>query len=460
MIFSTIQFTFIFLPIVVVLYFLFQKLSHNFSKFFLIIASLVYYSYWNWRYLWVILLSVVFNYLIGRSLNKSSSKSVLTFGVILNLSFLAYFKYFNFFIENVNYLTQASLNFEKIALPLAISFFTFQQIAYIVDIFRNNNVKYKFLDYSLFVVFFPQLIAGPIVHHKDLTPQFNVKEKIKKFSWDNLYFGFSIFVIGLTKKMLIADNLSANVSKIYDKNDIIPSFSESWISTLSYTFQLYYDFSGYSDMAIGIALMIGINLPLNFNSPYKSKNIIEFWRRWHITLSSFLRDYLYIPLGGNRHGKLRKNINLLTTMLLGGLWHGAGWNFIIWGGLHGLYLVINNFWRRIYIGKSKVYNILSILLTFIASIVAWVFFRAQTFDQAINILKGMISKFDGLKSLEDIYILCAVAAITFLAPNTQEIRNLKNLNIHFLITFVCSLISVYLLLFNSNQVYEFLYYDF
>lgn len=446
------------MPIVVVLYFFLQKRSQTISKYFLILSSLFYYSYWNWKYLWVILLSVLFNFLIGRKLHKSPKKSILSFGVIANLSFLAYFKYFNFFIDNLNYITRSDLQFGKIALPLAISFFTFQQIAYIVDIYRNNNIKYKLIDYSLFVVFFPQLIAGPIVHHKDLAPQF--KGKNIAFNWDNLYFGFSIFVIGLTKKMLIADNLSKYVANVYDKKVQLFSFYESWVATLSYTFQLYFDFSGYSDMAIGIALMLGIHLPLNFDSPYKSKNIIEFWRKWHITLSSFLRDYLYIPLGGNRNGKLRKNVNLLTTMLLGGLWHGAGWNFIIWGALHGLYLVINNFWRQIYKGNSKLYTLCSVSLTFLVTIFAWVFFRAKTFDQAINILNSMTRDFSGLHLGSEIYILFLVALITFLAPNTQEIQKFKKSKFHFIITLICSLLSFYLLLFNSNQVHEFLYYDF
>jgi alginate O-acetyltransferase complex protein AlgI len=309
---------------------------------------------------------------------------------------LAYYKYANFFVDNINAFFELGWNIEHIILPLAISFFTFQQITYLVDAYRGETKEYNFLHYALFVTFFPQLIAGPIVHHREMMPQFSNRD----FSKTNYYFiatGLSIFFLGLFKKAVIADSLSPYVAETFTvvASGALLSFFEAWKGVLAYTFQLYFDFSGYSDMAIGLAFMFGIRLPLNFNSPYKSASIIEFWQRWHITLSRFLKDYLYIPMGGNRKGEPRRYLNLMITMLLGGLWHGAGWTFVIWGGLHGIYLVINHLWRNIKANISMTASDNYLVrygcraATFIAVAVAWVYFRADSLDAANVMVRSL-----------------------------------------------------------------------
>ena len=266
-----------------------------------------------------------------------------------------------------------------------------------VDAYQGKTHEYNFLHYCLFVTFFPQLIAGPIVHHREMLSQFK-ENSIYQFCQSNFSIGITILIIGLFKKVVIADGVSVYVSPVFDaaSDGTLISFADAWTASLAYTFQLYFDFSGYSDMAIGIARLFGIHLPLNFNSPYKSINIIEFWRRWHMTLSRFLRDYLYFPLGGNRHGMIRRYINLILVMIIGGFWHGAGWSFILWGALHGFYLILNHFWHviqgRIGFDADTQWfwtRCFSVLATFIAVIIAWVFFRATDFSSATEILKGM-----------------------------------------------------------------------
>ncbi|MGB5338552.1 MAG: MBOAT family protein [Gammaproteobacteria bacterium] len=325
------------------------------------------------------------------------AKISLALGVMCNLGVLAYFKYAGFFFSNITALTGTSVDLGHIVLPLAISFFTFQQIAYLVDAYKGITQEYRFSHYALFVTFFPQLIAGPIVHHKEMLPQFMHRDTLSP-KLENVSIGLSIFFIGLFKKAVLADGVAPYGSSVFDAAAAgeTLSFFVAWGGALAYTMQLYFDFSGYSDMAIGAARLFGIRLPLNFHSPYKATSIIEFWRRWHMTLSRFLRDYLYIPLGGSRHGKARRYFNLMATMLLGGLWHGAGWTFIAWGGLHGLYLVVNHAWhwlRRIssYTGteSSRTGKLVAWLITFVAVVAGWVFFRATDFHSAIAILEGM-----------------------------------------------------------------------
>ena len=301
-----------------------------------------------------------------------------------------------FFIDNVNHIFKLNLNIGVIILPLAISFFTFQQIAYLVDAYRGETREYNFLHYCLFVTFFPQLIAGPIVHHKEIMPQLT-KEKIYSFCSENFNVGITIFILGLFKKVILADSVAVYATPVFEaaSKNVSLTFVEAWGGALAFTCQLYFDFSGYSDMALGLGRMFGIRLPLNFNSPYKAVNIIEFWRRWHMTLSRFLKHYLYIPLGGSRKGKARRQANLLITMLLGGLWHGASWTFVVWGGLHGICLAINHAWHSIrrFMGHDieKVSwqgRILSRTLTFFVVVVGWVFFKAESFYSAINVLKS------------------------------------------------------------------------
>jgi len=395
LLFNSYEFIFAFLPITFIIYFyLLNKRLVVGAKGFLVFASLFFYSYWNIVYLPLILISMLFNYTIGNSLNGNKDKSnvtakvpkktILTFGIIANLSLLGYFKYADFFIGNINYLSSSNIPLLELALPLAISFFTFQQIAYLVDSYREETGEYDFLNYALFVTFFPQLIAGPIVHHKEMMPQFASRWNLAK-NYKNIATGLFIFSIGLFKKVVIADSFAVWATNGFD-HAVTLNLIEAWATSLSYTFQLYFDFSGYTDMAIGIALLFNIKLPINFNSPYKAKDIQDFWRRWHITLSRFLRDYIYIPLGGNRKGSFRTYTNLLATFILGGLWHGAGWTFIFWGFLHGLALVIHRGWQSL---GYKLNGIVAWFITFNFVNIAWVFFRAKEWDDAIKVLKGM-----------------------------------------------------------------------
>jgi alginate O-acetyltransferase complex protein AlgI len=400
MLFNSIEFL-IFLPIVLFVFYAIGHLGHHLVAIsWLVGASLFYYGWWNPAYLGLMLISIIFNFAVGVALSSSEAKRpklILTIGIAANLAALFYFKYANFLVTNYNNLTNNSFHLEKIILPLAISFFTFQQIAYLVDAYRKETREYNFLHYCLFVTFFPQLIAGPIVHHKKILPQF-ATHVLYKLDVTNLSIGLTIFCLGLFKKVVMADGLSVYASPVFSaaEGGTEITFFEGWSGALAYTFQLYFDFSGYSDMAIGIAKMFNVDLPLNFYSPYKATNIIDFWRRWHITLSSFLRDYLYFPLGGSRKGSTRRYINLMITMLLGGLWHGANWTFVAWGGLHGFYLVINHAWhsvRRVFgsnLNKTSFTGRLTgRVITFLAVTISWVMFRAETFTAATNIFEGM-----------------------------------------------------------------------
>lgn len=404
MLFNSYIFIFAFLPMVLFGFYLIGKRGHHrVAISWLVAASLFFYGWWNPAYLGLILLSIIFNYAIGVSLSGRSSRLTLFFGVAINLGLIGYFKYANFFVDNLNIVIDANFNLEHIILPLAISFFTFQQITYLVDAYRGLTKEYNFLHYCLFVTFFPQLIAGPIVHHKEMLPQF-ANDLLYKLKPSHLSIGITIFALGLFKKVVFADNIALHATPVFEaaENGVALTLFEAWGGALAYTFQLYFDFSGYSDMAIGIARMFGVILPVNFYSPYKANSIIEFWHRWHITLSRFLRDYLYFPLGGNRKGKVRRHVNLMITMLLGGLWHGAGWTFIIWGSLHGLFLSINHGWRLLannLFGQNIYKNIINIslgrLLTFVAVVVAWVMFRSESLNGAINMYSAMFG-FNGI----------------------------------------------------------------
>ena len=442
MLFNSLTFILGFLPIVLIGFFACGKLGYKrIAIFILVFASLVFYSWWNPSYLSLILISIIFNYAVGDRLgnldtNKAirQKKFLLVIGIVSNLALLAYFKYANFFLDSLNTLFGSSWNAPQVILPLAISFFTFQQISYLIDAYNNQTKKYNFLYYCLFVTFFPQLIAGPIVHHKDIIPQFS-QQNFQKDNREDLVVGITIFVIGLFKKVAIADSLAPLANGIFAianrGGDL--SFFDGWSAALFYTFQLYFDFSGYSEMAIGSARMFGIKLPVNFNSPYKAVSIADFWRRWHITLSNFLRDYLYIPLGGNRHGDTRKIINLVLTMSIGGLWHGAGWTFVLWGGIHGCYLSLNHLWRNFSSrcwGKNldRQYPLIRILsrgITFISVVFAWVLFRAETFDSAVAIWRAAIGLngielSDFVQNSRSTLIIVLLCLWVWLLPNVQE----------------------------------------
>ncbi len=392
MLFNSYEFIFLFLPFSLFIYFyLLEKRLIVGAKGFMVFMSMFFYSWWNIAYLPIILSSMLFNYVVGNSLNENfkriyvHKKTLLAFGIIGNIMLLGYFKYSDFMIVNYNILFDESMPLLQLALPLAISFFTFQQIAYLVDSYRGETAEYDFLNYALFVTFFPQLIAGPIVHHTQMMPQFASKwNQVKNYG--NIATGLFIFSIGLFKKVVIADTFAVWATDGFDYGQTL-YFTDAWITSLSYTFQLYFDFSGYMDMAVGAALLFNIKLPINFNSPYKALDIQEFWRRWHITLSHFLRDYVYIPLGGNRDGNFKTYNNILVTFIIGGIWHGAGWTFVFWGFLHGMALVLYHIWKTL---GFTLPNILAWFLTFNFINVSWVFFRAEEWKDAIKVLKGMI----------------------------------------------------------------------
>jgi alginate O-acetyltransferase complex protein AlgI len=394
MLFSSYTFLFQFLPAVVLAFAAARRHSQRAGILVLAGASLFFYGAWRPSYLLLLIASIAVNFSLGLLMEDPRRRRVVgLIGVALNLALLCYFKYTNFIFDSLNMLTGAPLPLVNIVLPLGISFFTFQQIAYLVDVMRGAPVERDIVSYTLFVSFFPHLIAGPLVHHAEMIPQF--KRGRTSRSAVLAARGLAIFAAGLFKKVVIADNLAQFVSPVFAHLDAGGGVTTpwAWLATLAYTFQIYFDFSGYSDMAVGLALLFGIRLPVNFRSPYKAMSIIEFWRRWHITLSRFLRDYLYIPLGGNRLGEQRRYLNLMVTMLLGGLWHGAGWNFLIWGGLHGLYLCVNHLWQA-WRGagpkfRSGPATIASWAITFFVVVIAWVFFRARTAAGAWQMLGAL-----------------------------------------------------------------------
>ena len=394
MLFSSYTFLFQFLPAVVLAFAAARRHSPRAGILVLAGASLFFYGAWRPIYLLLLIASIAVNFSLGLLMEDPGRRRVVgLIGVALNLALLCYFKYTNFIFDSLNMLTGAPLPLVNIVLPLGISFFTFQQIAYLVDVMRGAPVERDVVSYTLFVSFFPHLIAGPLVHHAEMIPQF--KRGRTSRSAVLAARGLAIFAAGLFKKVVIADNLAQFVSPVFAHLDAGGGVTTpwAWLATLAYTFQIYFDFSGYSDMAVGLALLFGIRLPVNFRSPYKAMSIIEFWRRWHITLSRFLRDYLYIPLGGNRLGEQRRYLNLMVTMLLGGLWHGAGWNFLIWGGLHGLYLCVNHLWQAWRGAGAKFRSvpatIASWAITFFVVVIAWVFFRARTAAGAWQMLGAL-----------------------------------------------------------------------
>ncbi len=389
MLFNSYQFIFLFLPIMFFGYFyLTSKRLILGSKVWLVGGSLFFYSYWNVIYLPLILLSIFVNYAVGSSFGKEyrvNKKTVLTLGILFNIALLGYFKYTDFFLDNWNGIFGSNIPLPHIILPLGISFFTFTQIAYLVDAYKGEVREYDLLRYMLFVTFFPHLLAGPILHHKEMMPQFASRWNWA-IRWRHVAMGLFLFPIGLFKKVVIADTFAVWATNGFDNAEIL-TFFEAWATSLSYTFQLYFDFSGYTDMAIGASLMFNIKLPINFNSPYKALNIQDFWRRWHITLSRFLRDYVYIPLGGNRNGKYRNYLNLFAVFLIGGLWHGASWMFVIWGAMHGAAIVIHRVWQDL---GFRMWKWLAWLITFNFINITWVFFRAKDMESAEKVLSGMV----------------------------------------------------------------------
>ena len=458
MLFNSYSFLLAYLPITVFGFFFFGRFGKLAGATWLAACSLFFYAWWDYRYLFLLLTSICGNYYAGGYISRHAGvargRRVLTLAVAANLLLLGYYKYADFFLSSANAVLGTEWPILGIVLPIGISFFTFTQIAFLADAYAGKVTEYRFVYYVLFVTYFPHLIAGPVLHHKEMMPQFDLAGNYRP-QLANFAVGATIFAIGLAKKVLIADNLAGYAAPVFAPGAAVPSLFIAWGGALAYTFQLYFDFSGYSDMAIGLSRIFGVRLPLNFNSPYKSCNITEFWRRWHMTLSRFLRDYLYIPLGGNRYGQFRRQSNLMATMVLGGLWHGAGWNFVIWGGLHGAYLVINHAWRDFAQSipvtlPPRIAAVLGVAFTFVCVVFAWVYFRAPDLATANRIVLGMTGGWgaalpDGMMSriaplkdtLESLGVhsflgggasfvetwvwIVVAAAIAFIAPNTQEI---------------------------------------
>ena len=401
MLFNSTIFLLGFLPITLLLFFVMGRFSVRAAQLWLAVASLFFYAWWNPPYLILLGISIIFNYGAGYLLQYREriatklppAKLILGLGLVFNLGFLGYFKYSTFFVENLDAAIGAEFTVTRIALPLAISFFTFQKIAYLVDSYLGKVKEQSFLNYVLFAAFFPQLIAGPIVHYSEIFPQFK-KTETYRFHWANFADGLTLFLLGLAKKVVLADGFGGYSDVVFAgaQSGAAITLVPAWVGALSYTLQLYFDFSGYSDMAIGLAKMFNVELPLNFWSPYKAGSIIEFWRRWHMTLSRFLRDYIYIPLGGNRHGEPRRYFNLMTTMLVGGIWHGAGWTYMLWGALHGTSIAANHLWRSVVGERSRpfLYRAAAYMLTILLVVCGWVIFRSPSLAAAGRIFKGML----------------------------------------------------------------------
>ncbi|UXP32439.1 MBOAT family protein [Reichenbachiella agarivorans] len=433
------------------------------SKVWLLLASLFFYGWWNPLYVTLIISSILVNYgfhkLIKAQHNGGRKKMLLVIGIGLNVSVLGYYKYADFFISNFNALTGDNYNLLHIILPLGISFFTFQQIAFLVDTYKDVVEEMELLNYALFVSFFPQLIAGPIVHHAEMMPQFFDQSK-KRINAENISKGLFVFNMGLAKKVIVADAFGKIANAGYGHASILGTI-DSWVTSLAYTVQLYFDFSGYTDMAIGIALFFNIIIPNNFWSPYKSSSIKEFWRKWHMTLSRFLRDYIYIPLGGNRKGAFRTRLNLMATFLIGGIWHGAGWTFLFWGFLHGLGLVIHSFFEKL---KIRIPYVVGLGITFLFVNMAWVFFRAESWGDALHVLNSMIhleTTGEGFKLISQLYDfpIWVAGVVLLFAPNSQEFAERFQINArHAVVIVVLTVLNVTFL--NSSIDQEFLYFDF
>lgn len=443
MLFNSTEFICVFLPITLIGYFALGRLGGpSWAMSWLVAASMAFYGWWKSEFLWLLIASVTLNYAISVALRKNPKRWVLAVGIAANLLALGWFKYSGFLAEAVNSMFGAGIPVPHVVLPLAISFYTFQQIAYLVDVHDGLTQEPNFLRYALFVTFFPQLIAGPIVHHKEVLPQFERPETYRP-NLDNLTIGLTVFAIGLFKKVVLADSFSPTVQAMYSAaaEGIMPSAFEAWIGSFSYALQLYFDFSGYSDMAVGLGLMFGIRLPINFASPYKAASIIEFWTRWHITLTRFLTTYLYFPVTKSlTERRMRANkpllqssapklapfvvllvVPTLLTMALSGIWHGAGWQFLVWGALHGVMLIINHGWRHLRqglgIGQSfgPMFRPISVLVTFTAVTVSMVFFRADSVETAMTVLQGMA----GLKETPPAVIAAVQVGSEALAPSAS-----------------------------------------
>ena len=460
MLFNSYEFLFLFLPICFFVYFyLNSKKLVTASKIFLVVASLFFYSWWNVIYLPLILGSMLFNFFVGQALGKKSTKKMLTFGIIGNVLLLGYFKYTDFFISNFNWALNKDVDLLHLALPLAISYFTFQQIAFLVDSYRGETKEYNFLNYSIFITFFPQLLMGPIVHHKEMMPQFETKWKLY-INWENVALGFFIFAIGLAKKTLIGDPLTDYAQYAFNNAKELSSI-EAWYASTSYVLSYYFDLSGYADMAIGIGKMFNIDIPKNFNSPYKARNFADYWKRWHITLSRFLGDYIYKSLGGNKNLVIVMYMNIMITFFVSGFWHGAGWNFVVWGLLNGIFVVMAHMMRK---ANLKMNLYLAWFLMFIGLILTRILFVADSFSDAWYVTYTLFDisnlRFSNLyyidPYLQSFYLVLALG-LAVGAKNSMELaENFKPNKKYLFYTIILLTAS----LFTFSSAKEFLYFQF
>jgi D-alanyl-lipoteichoic acid acyltransferase DltB (MBOAT superfamily) len=439
MLLNSAAFLFIFLPLtIMVYYFFYTKGLDRSARVVLILSSIIFYALWSINTLWILAGLILVNFIIAKEIAKvieekrSLARNILISGVFINLVALGYFKYFHFIAENVSAVFKTEFSHQRIVMPLGISYITFQFIAYLVDVYKKQKPDTRFSNFTIFISFFPKIIAGPILRYSDLNWQLK-KLGRSKINWTLLRIGVVLFIIGLAKKVLLADSLEPYVATIFSDAESGQKLNWiiGWAGTLAFTLQIYFDFSGYSDMAVGLGLLFGLRLPENFDSPYKALSITEFWRRWHMTLSSFLKDYIYIPLGGNKRGEIRRHFNVFVTMLVCGIWHGAGWNFIIWGGIHGIFIIVNNIWKQFrgnFPKANPTFRYISALLTFFCVTVAWVFFRASTLQGAMYLLKSMFSiqplgweQFTSSYSLGLPLLIGMGLSIVWLLPNSLQI---------------------------------------
>lgn len=469
MLFNSIEYIFFFLPLVFAITFaLNSKGFFTAAKIFLVLASLFFYAWWNPVYLPIMLGSITVNFFISRGLQKTRSKILFALGLLANLGMLGYFKYADFFIANLNAIIGTDFSLLRLLLPLAISFYTFQTVAYLVDCYKGNAEKISFFDFALFISFFPQLIAGPIVHHHDILPQLN-NPTLKKINPSNLVRGITLFIIGLAKKVLVADTFSLVVTQGFGHVESLTLLS-AWLVSVCFCFQVYYDFSGYSDMAIGAARMFNIELPLNFNAPFRATNLADVWRRWHMTLSRFLRDYIYIPMGGNRKGFARQLLGTFMVFFVGGFWHGAGWLYIIWGAMHGVGMVVHLIWKRLGFTMNKYLAWFLLMLFWNTSLV---FFRATSIPDALTVLKKMYSPSDFVwpvisqtslifagqvlsSGLTALILLALCVPLVFYRNSTEIIERLKLTPVTAAVFAVILFITVG----NLTNISEFLYFQF
>jgi alginate O-acetyltransferase complex protein AlgI len=461
MLFNSFAYILLFVPFVFAFYFLISKYcSFTFAKVFLVTASLFFYGWWKPVYLGLLILSIFVNYVVASIIQwskyKLSGRYFLIAGIIFNLSLLAYFKYANFFMDNVNAALSSHFTLATIVLPLGISFFTFTQIAFLVDIYRGIAKKGSFINYCLFVSYFPHLLAGPIIHHSQMMPQFKNIENAK-LNYKNIYFGILLFSIGLIKKVVIADTFAIFANNGYANVGDLQTTS-AWITSLSYTFQIYFDFSGYTDMALGVSKLFNIHLPINFNSPYKALSIQDFWRRWHITLSNFLKEYVYIPLGGNKVSERKIHRNFLLTFILGGIWHGAGWNFIFWGLLHGSALSIQRLFGKLNVAIPKFF---CWFITFNFINITWIFFRAPSISAASTVLGKMFS-FASVTSFNPLLGLLIIMSLVIVTrtPNSRQITDMQIVDKLVFIPVISLFFLISIISMEISDSHAFIYFQF